>query len=137
MLTYINKTIPKQPPEKEYGNKEYKRYLINHHKNNQERFIEKRATQMLYRLIEGNGKALYLFGIDDNGEIVGMSKEELDSTIFFVEKISKSISAKIKKFRIYAGGKGFVGTARIYLPFHTLQKILNTINLCEQRRVDA
>ena len=84
MLSYIDKTIPKQPPEKEYGNKEYKRYLKNHPKNNQERFIEKRATQMLYRLIEGNGKALYLFGIDDDGEIVGMSKEELDSTIFFV-----------------------------------------------------
>ena len=28
MLSYIDKTIPKQPPEKEYGNKEYKRYLI-------------------------------------------------------------------------------------------------------------
>ena len=129
MLSYIDKTIPKQPPEKEYGNKEYKRYLKNHPKNNQERFIEKRATQMLYRLIEGNGKALYLFGIDDDGEIVGMSKEELDSTIFFLEKIAKSISAKIKKFRIYTGGKGFVGTARIHLPIELLQKIMDSINL--------
>jgi len=30
---------------------------------------------MLYRIIEGNGKALYLFGIDDNGEIRGMTKK--------------------------------------------------------------
>ena len=44
MLIYIEKKIPNQPPEKEYGNKEYKRYLINHPKNNQEKFIEKRAN---------------------------------------------------------------------------------------------
>jgi len=69
MLTYIDKTIPTQPPEKEYGNKEYKRYLINHPNNNQEKFIEKRATQMLFRLIEGNSKAIYIFGVEDNGII--------------------------------------------------------------------
>ena len=33
MSIYINKNIPKQPPEKDDGNKEYKRYLINHPKN--------------------------------------------------------------------------------------------------------
>ena len=55
---------------------------------------------MLFRLIEGDGKALYLFGVDDNGEIRGMSKNELDSTIEYFKKIVLSISAKIKKLRI-------------------------------------
>lgn len=128
MIVYINKCIPKQPPENEYGNKEYKRYLINHPKNCPKRFIEKRGTQMLFRLIEGDGKALYLFGVDDNGEIRGMSKNELDSTIEYFKKIVLSISAKIKKLRIYTGGIGFVCTARIELPSKILNKIVNTIN---------
>ena len=128
MITYINKRIPKQPPEKDYGNKEYKRYLINHHKINPERFIEKRATQMLFRLIEGDGKALYLFGIEDNGEIRGMNKNQLKGTISNLKKISKSIKANIKSFRIYTGGKGYVCTARIQLPYDIFTNIINTIN---------
>jgi len=35
MISYINKIIPRQPPENEYGKKEYKRYLINHPKHHQ------------------------------------------------------------------------------------------------------
>ena len=86
MYTYIDKKIPNQPPEKEYGNKEYKRYLINHPKNNQEKFIEKRATQMLFRIIEGNGKAVYLFGVEDDGIIKEMNENQLQTTIFTEKK---------------------------------------------------
>ena len=124
MISYINKSIPKQPPERDYGNKEYKRYLINHPKNKPELFIEKRATQMLFRLIEGEGKALYLFGIEDNGDIRGMNKKQLDGTISNLKKIAKSIKANIKNFRIYTGGKGYVCTARIQLPCEIFTKIL-------------
>lgn len=35
MISYINKIIPRQSPENEYENKEYKRYLINHPKTPQ------------------------------------------------------------------------------------------------------
>jgi len=38
MTTYINKIIPKQPLEKDDDNKEYKRYLINHPKNDTRHF---------------------------------------------------------------------------------------------------
>ena len=129
MITVINKIIPKQPPEKEYGNKEYKRFLIKHPRNNENNFVEKRSTQMLYRLIEGNGKALYLFGIEDNGEVIGMTKKELDNTIIYLKKITKNISAKIKNLRVYNGGKGFVCSARISLPLQILNDILDSINL--------
>ena len=131
MITYINKCIPKQPPENEFGNKEYKRYLINHPKNCPKKFIEKRATQMLFRLIEGEGKALYLFGVDDNGDIREMNKKELDNTIYSLKKIVLSISAKIKKLRIYTGGNGFICTARIILPKIILNNIMESINLQE------
>lgn len=128
MISYINKIIPRQPPENEYGNKEYKRYLINHPKTPPEKFIEKRATQLLFRLIEGNGKALYLFGIEDNGEISGMTKKQLEITIEFLKKITDSISAKIKNVRIYNGGIGHVCSARIQLPYQILDKIIETID---------
>ena len=72
---------------------------------------------------------IQLFGMDDNGEIRGMTKKELDSTIFYLKKITKSISANIKKCRIYNGGKGYVCSARIQLPDHILDKIIETINL--------
>ena len=54
--------LPKQPPEKEEGNKEYKRYLLckNPSPKIQKDFISKRASQMLYRLVEGRGKAVYM-----------------------------------------------------------------------------
>ena len=58
MIIHIDKPLPPQPPEKEEGNKEYKRYLICRNCNPEIRnkFINKRASQMLYRLIEGEGK---------------------------------------------------------------------------------
>lgn len=129
MISYINKCIPKQPPENEFGNKEYKRYLINHPKNCPKKFIEKRGTQMLFRLIEGEGKALYLFGVEDNGEIWGMNKNELYTTIDYLKKIVLSISAKIKKLRIYTGGNGFICSARIVLPKTILTNIMDSINI--------
>ena len=131
MITYINKCIPKQPPENEFGNKEYKRYLINHPKNCPKKFIEKRATQMLFRLIEGEGKALYLFGVDDDGKIREMNKKELDTTIYYLKKIVLSISAKIKKLRIYISENGFICTVRIVLPNIIFNNIMDNINLQE------
>ena len=128
MLTYIEKKLPNQPPEKEYGNKEYKRYLINHPKNNQDKFIEKRATQMLFRLIEGNGKAIYLFGVEDNGTIKEMNETQLDTTIFYLKKITKSIKANIKKIRIYKSKNGFVCSSRIQLSEDIFTKIIDSIN---------
>lgn len=128
MLTYIEKKIPNQPPEKEYGNKEYKRYLINHPKNNQEKFIEKRATQMLFRIIEGNGKAVYLFGVEDNGKIKEMNENQLQTTIFYLKKIAGSIKALIKKIRIYKSKNGFVCSARIQLSEEIFSSIIDSIN---------
>jgi len=55
--------------------------------------------------------------------------KEFDSTIFYLKKITKSISANIKKCRIYNGRKGYVCSACIQLPNHILDKIIETINL--------
>ena len=115
-MIYINKLIPKQPPEKEYGNKEYKRmFSIRGHNNSIKKLVMKRASQLLFRLIEGEGKAIYLLGIDDNGEVIGLNKQEMETTINFMKKIVEETKGTIKIIRIYNGGKGYVCSVRITL----------------------
>ena len=43
-------------------------------KNNK---INKRASQLKFRLDEGNGKCIYLIGVRDNGENEGIEIEKL------------------------------------------------------------
>jgi GTPase len=62
---FVKKLIPNQPPENDYGNREYK-YKIDDHD------IDKLATQLKYRLTERAGKALYFLGVFDNGQTVGI-----------------------------------------------------------------
>ena len=93
--------FPQQPPEKEEGNKEYKRYLLwslDKKKGSEIDFINRRASQMLYRLLEGNGKAIYLIGVDDNGKIYSLNEENLSETIRYIKIISKEFFLKLKSF---------------------------------------
>jgi GTPase len=89
--------IPKQPKENFYGNREYKLKIINCPDNK----IIKRSTQMLFRLHEGNGKAIYLIGIDDNGNIEGLTLNEMNISLNNIIKITEKTECKIKKIKIY------------------------------------
>ena len=111
MIIHIDKILPPQPPEKEEGNKEYKRYL-KCKKNSEKEFIEKRASQMLYRLIEGKGNAVYLLGVDDNGKIYSLDNKVIEETINYLKLIAERIQASIRVVRIY---KNNVCTVRIKL----------------------
>ena len=133
MLIFTNKTIPHQPPELEEGNKEYKTFLVPKFKKNYNRnrhyrpltfdnYIQKKSTQLLYRLIEGNGKAIYILGITDSGKIRGMTQEEMNITIKNIELMAQEIKADIKATRVYNGGRGFVCTVRLTLPIEDLYK---------------
>lgn len=111
---YVDTPFPDQPPEVEIGNKEYKRYFsfryLKQRKVNSRRVQEKlnqRASQMLYRIHEGDGKALYLFGVDDNGTVVGLDKEKFKDTLFYLEKIVNLINAEIKSIKVYPSFKDY------------------------------
>lgn len=99
MIEYLDKIFPNQPPEVEIGNKEYKRNLLNQHPQNI--FLHKRATQMKYRLLEGDGKAIYILGIEDCGRADGINEIDLKITIDNIKKIVEIIEAKIIKIRVY------------------------------------
>jgi GTPase len=110
MYIYVNKKIPKQIPELYYGNKEYKWKWCKESKL----LLNKRATQLLFRLNEGHGKAIYILGILDNGYTIGISDEELRLSLIFMKKIVNIIDADIHSIRIYEGLEGgYVATVRI------------------------
>ena len=81
----------KLQPEVEYGNKEYKLKIIN--KENDR--IEQLATQLKWRLNEGNGEALYYIGVNDDGSVVGLNSDELKETIINIKKMCEKINSKI------------------------------------------
>ena len=69
---------------------------------------------MLYRIYEGNGHALYLIGIDDNGRVSRIKYPELTETIECLREISQIIDANIKKINIYrVDDTSYVSTLRI------------------------
>ena len=49
---------------------------------------------MLFRLLEGEGKGLYILGIEDNRDIYGLNDSELKSTLNTFYKIVNEIEAK-------------------------------------------
>lgn len=79
------------PPEKYFGNIEYKRKITN--KNSFR--IEELITQMNFRLNEGNGIAYYYIGVDDDGSIYNITKDELEESFNNLKIMVKSLKSKI------------------------------------------
>ena len=113
LIEFPLKNIPNQPPEKYYGNKEYKVFLDFKKYKNIDTILEKKATQMLFRIYEGKGKAKYLIGIKDNGEAVGMDYFKTINSLYFLLKISLKINANINKLRFYKGQYGYIFSAHV------------------------
>ena len=114
-LLFNMKQIPDQPPEYYYGNKEYK-LSLGYQKETPKRvnyLLEKKASQMLFRLFEGNGDAKYLIGVEDNGNAVGIDEIDLALSIQNLIKITKKIDEKIKKITIYKGSKGLIASVKL------------------------
>jgi len=115
----------RQPKEIEVGNREYKinlNFSKLRKKKNVTNILNKKATQMNYRIIEGGGMALYFIGVSDNGEVEGISIIELLISLLYFSKIAYFTSGQFKKIRIYKGIKGYIATIRVY-------KKINNIDL--------
>ena len=77
-------------PEIEEGNIEYKRLIS----CNKSRHITL-ASQMKWRLNEGNGICYYFIGVEDNGSISNRKKKELYNSLKNLKLVTKLINAKI------------------------------------------
>ncbi len=80
------------PPEVEEGNEEYKRYLIN---LSDIRF-QQLLTQMKWRINEGNGKAYYYIGVEDDGSIFKLNNKQAGESLKNLKKLVLAANAKFK-----------------------------------------
>jgi elongation factor 1-alpha len=77
--------------EDDYGPIEYKRQLTSMTNTK----INKYATQMKFRLIEGNGEAIYMIGVKDNGDIIGVENKNYLLYCKLMSKIAREINSRI------------------------------------------
>lgn len=79
------------PPESDNGNIEYKQQLLN---LTPHRF-QQLATQMKYRLHQGEGECVYELGIADNGDIIGLSESDMNQSVGNLNLIAKEIGCHV------------------------------------------
>jgi GTPase len=78
-------------PENDEGNIEYKYKLTN---LDDER-LNKRTTQLKYRINEGCGEAFYYIGIMDDGTIIGLPKNEYIESVNNLNLIAHNLECKV------------------------------------------
>lgn len=76
--------------EVEYGNVEYKRKI-----SNDEKRLPSLITQLVWRLNEGHGEAIYMVGLNDNGSPYKLSQIEFEISIETLSKMCNVACAKI------------------------------------------
>ena len=81
----------KLPPEIESGNIEYKLKIT----TDSDDRIEQLATQLKWRIHEGNGIAIYMIGVADDGSIPGINYTDYISSLKNFSKMTNIINAKI------------------------------------------
>ncbi|MCS7130677.1 MAG: GTP-binding protein [Archaeoglobaceae archaeon] len=92
-------------------NIEFKEYLSSIHLR--ESRFRQLACQMNHRVIMGKGKAYYVIGVSDSGEIKGLSDEKFAETIEVLRKIAVEIEAEIGTIEKYSVNGGYVGIVEI------------------------
>ncbi|KAN0050316.1 hypothetical protein ACTA71_003433 [Dictyostelium dimigraforme] len=89
-------------PEVEYGNIEYKLQLINPTPDR----LEHLTSQMKWRIGEGAGECLYELGVSDDGTAVGLSNEDMESSLETLNKMAKKLNADLTIIRERPGLSG-------------------------------
>ncbi|CAJ0590382.1 unnamed protein product [Cylicocyclus nassatus] len=79
------------PPEMELGNIEYKVNLVNPSSSRLQHLI----TQMKWRLREGQGEAIYEVGVEDGGQMSGLSDVELEASLTTLRTMASALGASM------------------------------------------
>lgn len=77
--------------ENDYGNCEYKLKFDNPTLNR----VDHLTTQMIFRLNEGIGNAIYRIGVEDNGVVLGITPNEIKETLSVLFYMARNQNAKI------------------------------------------
>ena len=82
--------------ESYWGNIEYKQGFM----HMTPKKIKKYATQLKFRVIEGNGNAVYIIGVKDNGDIMGIHNKHINNYINIMNKMCDEVEVEIESFKI-------------------------------------
>lgn len=93
--------------EGERENIEFKEFLTSYHLREDRR--QALACQMNHRILMGRGRAIYVVGVSDSGELKGISREQFEETLSVLESIASEIGATVESVEEYKVGEGFVG----------------------------
>ena len=102
--------------ENYYGYIEYKINLVDMHNLK----CQKYASQMKFRLKEGEGKCIYNIGYNDEGFPIGLSENDATISLNNINKIIDLIGAEIKSKKIFEGDCGIVINLMIIIPIDKL-----------------
>lgn len=92
----------------ETANVEFKEYLKKKIHLEKDR-MQGLASQMRYRVLSGNGRAIYLVGVDDKGEIHGLNQRHYDETVEVLDVIAREAGLSIIERNCYPHNGGVVG----------------------------
>ncbi|KAJ2452512.1 GTP binding protein [Coemansia sp. RSA 2336] len=117
-VSVLQEGVTKLPPEVDKaGNVEYKTKLDNITSTRATHL----ATQLQWRLSEGDGYAIYVIGVHDDGDVVGITDEEFQSTIDTI----KNMAQQLENTRIVSIEKRTVDSqgSRVVAEVHLSQKM--------------
>jgi len=105
-------------PRKENKNIEFKERLTAeiHLKNDRKQHL---ASQMKYRLETGDGKAIYIIGVDDKGASKGLTDIEFEETLNVLRAIATESNAEILKVERFAENGKIIGRILIEKKYET------------------
>ena len=95
--------------ESDYGSVEYKLKLCDVTVQR----IQNLTTQMQFRLREGGGECYYEIGVEDNGNALGISKEELEISLSVINTMAINLGCKAKISKLIQGKEGLI--AEVYI----------------------
>ncbi|NOZ83106.1 MAG: GTP-binding protein [Euryarchaeota archaeon] len=85
----------------EGGNLEFKRCLSRRVHLQRDR-KQSLACQLRYRAANGSGRAVYLIGVDDSGQVHGLSREELEESVEVLSEIASEAGFTVTRRKDYA-----------------------------------
>jgi elongation factor 1-alpha len=77
------------------------------------------AAQMKFRLETGQGKAVYIIGVDDSGKSKGLTEVEFEETVAIIRSIATENNAEITKIEKFGENGNTVGKILISRKYET------------------
>ncbi|HOQ20564.1 MAG TPA: GTP-binding protein, partial [Methanothermobacter sp.] len=96
----------------ERKNIEFKKALKSSYHLNEDR-RRQLISQLKYRMERGKGRAIYLLGVEDDGSLTGLPREELQESIHVLNVLSREIGACIEEVNEYPLDNGRVAEVTI------------------------